>query len=443
MKRKQILTLTLSVLLSSTILGNPILAEATTKDEIKNKIEENDKKIDDLKDKKDGLQGEKTEKAEKLEEAKVKFDEQNKLLTETKAKVFEFQKEIDGLQVKIVDIENKVKIVEKEISDVKLEIEKKQKEVEKKQEILGKRLRSTYMSNIGDRMLYMIIDSKNFGDLISNIANVNIIIKTDQELISEIEKDKEIIENDKKSLESKEAGLLNDKKDLEGSKKKVEESKAEVDALEAKYAEEASKLKEIEDQRNSEYSALTDKEKVLQDEIAKYEEDNTSLDHLYENLSKGPAQAPPPVTGGTSNDSESSSDGGGTSVSTGFIRPTSGPVTSPYGYRTHPISGKPQSFHTGIDYAPSQGTPIKASASGTVTSAGWMGGYGNAVLIDHGNGYSSLYAHASTLNVSVGQKVNQGQVIAAVGSTGNSTGPHLHFEIRYNGKHVNPANYVS
>lgn len=440
MKKKQIVALTLSVLLSSTIMGSPVVAEATSKEEIKNKIEENDKKIDDLKDKKAGLQGEKAEKAEKLEEAKVKFNEQNKLLTETRNKVFEFQKEIDALELKINDIENQIKLVEKEIADVKIQIDKKQKEVETKQEILGKRLRSTYMSNLGDRMLYMIIDSKNFGDLLSNIANINIIVKTDQQLISEIEKDKQIIEDDKKALENKEAGLVKSKTDLEVSQKKVEDSKSEVDALEAKYAQEAAKLKDIEDERNREYSALTDREKALQDEIAKFEEDNTNLDHLYENLSKGPTVAPP-ATGGSTNGNNDQNTGGGSTVSSGFIRPTSGVVTSPYGSRIHPISGK-QSFHTGIDYAPPHGTAIKASASGTVTSAGWLGGYGNAVIVDHGNGYSSLYAHASSLSVSVGQKVSQGQVIAAVGSTGNSTGPHLHFEIRYNGKHVNPANYV-
>lgn len=119
-----------------------------------------------------------------------------------------------------------------------------------------------------------------------------------------------------------------------------------------------------------------------------------------------------------------------------FMRPVNGAIiTSPYGKRS---SG----FHTGTDFAIALGTPVYAAASGTVTFAGWKGSYGYLVIIDHGNGYQTYYAHCSALYVSAGQTVTQGQNISAVGSTGNSTGPHLHFEIRYNGNTLNPQNYV-
>ena len=119
-----------------------------------------------------------------------------------------------------------------------------------------------------------------------------------------------------------------------------------------------------------------------------------------------------------------------------FMRPiTGGTITSVYGRRS---SG----FHTGLDIADSTGTPIYASASGTVVTAGWSGGYGQLVVIDHGNGYQTYYAHCSSIYVSVGQTVSQGQNISALGSTGNSTGPHVHFEIRYNGETLNPQNYI-
>lgn len=121
----------------------------------------------------------------------------------------------------------------------------------------------------------------------------------------------------------------------------------------------------------------------------------------------------------------------------GFIRPVSGSVTSPYGMRYHPILKK-RKMHTGVDLRASSGTPIKAAASGTVIISGWMNGYGNTVVIDHGGNTSTLYAHCSSLNVRVGQKVSQGSTIAKVGSTGWSTGPHLHFEVRKNGQPVNP-----
>ena len=99
-------------------------------------------------------------------------------------------------------------------------------------------------------------------------------------------------------------------------------------------------------------------------------------------------------------------------------------------------------FHTGLDFATSTGTPIYASAAGTVKFAGTQGGYGKLVIIDHGNGYQTYYAHCSALYVTAGQYVNQGENISAVGSTGNSTGPHVHFEVRYNGNTQNPQNYI-
>jgi len=124
------------------------------------------------------------------------------------------------------------------------------------------------------------------------------------------------------------------------------------------------------------------------------------------------------------------------SIEIAFIRPTSGIISSPFGPRRG-------GFHAGIDYAPPHGTPIHAAASGTVTRAGASGsGFGNFVIINHGNGVETLYAHAHLVLVSVGQTVAQGEQIATVGSTGNSTGPHLHFEIRLNGVSLNPAHYI-
>lgn len=121
--------------------------------------------------------------------------------------------------------------------------------------------------------------------------------------------------------------------------------------------------------------------------------------------------------------------------------PLSGPISSGFGNRQDPFGGGVR-MHTGIDIVASQGTPIHAARSGTVNSAGWNGGYGNAVIIDHGDGLATLYGHQSQIAVSAGEKVNQGDVIGYVGSTGNSTGPHLHFEVRVNGEPQNPLNYL-
>jgi len=125
-----------------------------------------------------------------------------------------------------------------------------------------------------------------------------------------------------------------------------------------------------------------------------------------------------------------------------FIRPVPGPITSGYGYRTDPVTGA-RAFHSGLDFGAPCGTPIKAAGTGVILSAGFNGGgYGNMTLINHGDGLSTLYGHQSSIIVSAGQSVTQGQVIGYVGSTGKSTGCHLHFEVRVGGNPVDPTGYL-
>jgi len=124
-----------------------------------------------------------------------------------------------------------------------------------------------------------------------------------------------------------------------------------------------------------------------------------------------------------------------------FIYPVLGPISSEFGWRVHPISGT-ERFHSGIDFAVDYGTPIAAVAAGQVIFAGWYGGYGNAVIIDHGGGLTTLYAHTSELLIHEGDWLNRGTIVATVGSTGYSTGPHLHFEVRQEGEPVDPMQYL-
>lgn len=124
-----------------------------------------------------------------------------------------------------------------------------------------------------------------------------------------------------------------------------------------------------------------------------------------------------------------------------MIWPVKGVITSPFGYRMHPIYGR-QILHSGIDIGVDYGTPVKAALGGVVLEADWMSGYGNTVVIDHGKGLMTLYGHNQKLAVKQGDQVKQGDIIAYAGSTGNSTGPHVHFEIRVNGEAVDPTLYL-
>lgn len=129
------------------------------------------------------------------------------------------------------------------------------------------------------------------------------------------------------------------------------------------------------------------------------------------------------------------------SKSTAFPTVKDSSITSRFGWRIHPITRK-RKFHAGIDFGAPTGTPIYAYQAGLVEFAGWKSGYGKAVIINHGAGFSTLYGHASKLSVRKGERVAPGHIIGSIGSTGMSTGPHLHFEVRVNNKPVNPHPYL-
>ena len=152
----------------------------------------------------------------------------------------------------------------------------------------------------------------------------------------------------------------------------------------------------------------------------------------------GSLSAPP---AGAAQASGSVTPGRATAARGSLMVPATGPVTSPFGSRTNPITGKSE-FHEGIDLGAPYGAPIRAAAAGVVTFAGQMQGYGNIVIVQHPGGMETRYAHQSTMRVTKGQPVAAGEVIGAVGATGEATGPHLHFEVRLGGEPVDPAPYL-
>ena len=226
---------------------------------------------------------------------------------------------------------------------------------------------------------------------------------------------------------------------LEAEQDDLEDEQASLEALIREKQEEARRQAEAEAARQAEAEAEAQR-RAEEAAAAERAEQRQREQQQSSSSSSGSSSSGNGSSGGSSGGSGSGGGGGGqpsTSApsSSGFAWPLCAPVTSEYG----PRWGR---MHRGIDQGASTGTPIGASKAGTVIFAGWQGGYGNLVLVDHHDGVVTAYAHMSRIGVSSGQSVSQGQSLGAVGSTGNSTGPHLHFETRVNGSAVNPRQYL-
>ena len=228
-----------------------------------------------------------------------------------------------------------------------------------------------------------------------------------------------IIQSDKKKMQS----YRQEAQQIALLKQKLETEKRELSGIIKVIDRENSKIKSTISQNRRMI------EKIQQDKRA-YERSERELKRQSDSLAN--------IISQTTKNS-------GVTVGSGFIMPVQGRISSPFGYRTHPIF-KSRTFHSGIDIAAPHGTPIKAANAGKVIYSGWYGGYGKVVILDHGSctgqPTTTLYAHMSRQKVTVGENVTRGQAIGLVGSTGYSTGPHLHFEVRINGKPNNPKNYI-
>ena len=337
------------------------------------------------------------EKQQELDEGKEKVEELEGEMSELQSEIDETQSNIDSVSSQIVDLQG-------QISDNQVKLENKKAELEVSVENLNQRLRNMYKNgSIG--FIDVILSSENVTDLITNVELVGRIYASDKNLVSTLEKEYAEIEEIQTALESQ-------KTELDG---KMGELNSLQEQLSADYAKaEASK---------SEQEAINDQ---LEDDLADLEAESAEIAALI-----------------ASQSSEQEYQGGGSGA---FVWPVPGnySISSEYAYRWCQYHG--YELHSGIDIPASYGTSVVAADDGLVISAGWMGSYGNAVLISHGNGLYTLYGHNSSLNVSEGQTVSQGQTIAFVGSTGNSTGNHCHFEVRLGGSNygnsVNPHNYL-
>lgn len=353
---------------------------------------------------------------EKLEDAQSKQNELKGKIDETKNQISANSKEKQALDAEIAKVQTEIDRLNGKINDSNAKIATKQKELAQAQEN-SKQQHDSYLSRAKMMVergsityLEVLLNSKSFSDLLSRYSVVKQIVRYDSNRLQELKEIEKQIEDIKKELESENKKLVSLKND----------ETAQMKTLSAKRAASQKIIDDLKSDQSSYEKALAEQERAEANARA---EIKRLTEQAQRNSGNGGASVP-------------------SSYSGSMVRPTSGPITSPYYMRVHPVTGKLRQ-HTGIDYGSPHGANIVAAASGTVLVAGYnSGGYGNYVVINHGGGISTLYAHASSLLVSAGQTVTQGQVIAKVGSTGMSTGPHLHFEVLVNGQHTNPASYV-
>ena len=320
--------------------------------------------------------------------------------------------ELGTIKEQRVAVENDITLNERQLAEA-------QKRLEGRESVFYKRVRDIY---INGRLSYLdvVIGSKDFSDFANRLEVLKRIIDSDITLINEIKKERSEIEAHKQKLEADRAKLVELEKAALAKQAEIEQKKAERNVV----------LQKAQNDRATAMQAI--------------EELNASSAQVSAMLKE--RQAARAAAAAAAAAAAQSSGGQGASDNwvqgTGQLGwPVSGEITSPYGYRVHPIWGT-TIYHSGIDIGVDEGTPVHAADGGVVVWSGWMGGYGYAVVIDHGNGLSTLYGHNSELAVDEGQSVAKGQVISYAGSTGNSTGPHVHFEVRANGDPVDPMGYL-
>ena len=314
----------------------------------------------------------------------------------------------------------------------------------------------------------VLFKAKSFTDLIDRLNMMAEIHEADQRRMSELSdaanavaEARTALATEKTALEESRVALKESQTELDAKRAEADELLAELnkdkralDAMEADYEAEEAELsaqiaaaeveytKALKAEEEARRKAEEERKRKEEEEKKKQEEANKKPGNSGSN--NGGSNNGGSNNGGSNNggSNDSGSTGGGFVSGESWRRPCSWiKLTSPYGYRTHPTTGQ-WKFHNGVDLANNQGTPIYAARSGKVTVATYGGTYGYYVTINHGDGFSSLYAHMTHYIVSKGQTVKKGDVIGYMGSTGRSTGPHLHFSIFYNGSSVNPMNYI-
>lgn len=367
-------------LLIAVMLSWTVPSWGETVKELKTKLQQSSENINNKKEQLDKVKDQK-------ESIGKDIDKLDRQIDSTNTAIEELHKQIFSLDGSIEQKEEALKIAEEKMKEL--------------DELLETRIVALY-KNGQTSYLELLLDANSISDFFARYQVVENILQYDKDLLNSTAKNKELIDQTKLSLERQ-------KKEREEAKDSKLNTKKELDTFKGN--------------KNVFLRTLNSKQRSIE---AAIDEELRESEQIQESIKK------------IQNGSKRVYSGAG------FQWPIDGSsrISSSFGYRMHPILKK-KKLHTGIDIAAAYGTSIIAASSGTVISADWRGGYGKTVIIYHGSGKSTLYAHASRMLVAEGQEIKKGQKIAEVGSTGLSTGPHLHFEVRENGTPVDPLKYVS
>ena len=391
--KKKTVTLVASLLCGSIMMATPYWYQAQD---------------EDLTNQLSNIQQQMTNEANKKSEAE-------KTIGTVYEQLHAIQIELDTATAELKQVQADRIQLDKDITKTEAELKAAQARLQSREKVFYKRVRDIY---INGRLSYLdvVVGSKDFSDFANRMEMLKRILQSDMDLINTIKTEREEIASKKAKLEEDRAKVLELEKVAQEKQNLINQKKAERQAV----------LERAMNDRDTAERA--------------YNELMASSASITAMLQQRAAERAAAVAAAAS---QGGGGGGATWVQgTGQLAaPVVAPITSDFGWRIHPIYGT-RRLHAGTDFGVDEGTPVHAADGGVVVEAGWVSGYGYTVIIDHGNGMSTLYAHNSDVAVSPGQTVSKGQVVSYSGNTGGSTGPHLHFEVRINGEPTDPMGYL-